>query len=79
MLKKGYKKIKFDMIIPLPSWEIYACYFCHGNELGVIAIGCEMKMCIQCAHELLGHFNTDIKRKITTLRLEYQAWFNDPL
>ena len=43
MLTKGDKKIKSDIVIPMPHEAIYACYFCQGHKLGVIMTKCGTK------------------------------------
>ena len=64
MLTKGDNKIKFDIVIPMPSVSIYECYVCQGQELEVIMTESGTKVSIHSAHKLLGHCNEETTRKI---------------
>ena len=61
---KGNKKIKLDVVIPIPCRVIYVCYLHFGHELGAIAAGNGTKMSIQCVHEILSYCDEETKRKI---------------
>jgi hypothetical protein len=57
--------IDFDIVVPTEKGAIYACKFVRSVEMAGASIGKAMRLNINMAHCLLGHWNEDSVRKTT--------------